>query len=310
MKTKAISLKSWAAVGLSLAFLLSSFGMAKAQPSPVGTWDCALSSPWKGTAYLTFGSNFTVNGIQIMTPPFTATNSYDLPKHTNSFGGAIIAGGEWHFQDSKVVGFYAAVSTEVQCTNYLVLTVNYQTNILEDGSSTVTTTVVTNVIQNCVTNGITNGVSFEATVKPGKNINIKATVDGRPTSLKGVPAIGLPDISGSYYGEGRNNKVPFNEFFTLTLTDPSINGYDLNGQGPGYTFSGFALLSKKSVSFYATDSSSNTLLRALSGPINTAKGSATLKGLQGTGDGGTDKIIYKVSKQPNPPPPPPSAGTE
>jgi hypothetical protein len=307
MKTNIFSRKNQTAMGLSLALLLGGFGIAQAQPSPVGTWDCALVSPWKGTAYLIFGSDFTINGVQIMTPPLTATNSYDIDRHTNSYGGAIIAGGEWHFQDSKVVGFYAAVSTEVQCTNYLVVTVNYLTNILDDGSSTVITTVLTNTIQNCVTNGTTNGVSFEATVKPGKNMRIKATVDGRPASLKGVPATALPDISGYYYGDGRINKSPFNEFFTLTLTDPSINGYDLNGQGPGYTFSGFALLSKKSVSFYATDSSSNTLLRAITGPINTAKGSAMLKGLQSKGEeNGTDKITYKVTKQPNPPPPPPA----
>lgn len=306
MKTNIFSRKSQTALGLGLALLLGGFGIAQAQPSPVGTWDCALVSPWKGTAYLVFGSDFTINGIQIMTPPLSATNYYDIGRNTNSFGGAVIADGEWHFQDSKVVGFYTALSQNLQCTTVTSVTNTYTTNIV-NGTTEVITTSVTNLVQSCVTNGITNSVSFEASVKPGKKISIKATVNGRPASLRGVPATALPDISGFYYGSGRNNDAPFNEFFTLTLMDPSINGYDISGQGPGYTFAGFALLSKKSVSFYSQEDSTNFVIRAITGPINTAKGAAMLNGLQGTGEGGTDKINYKVTKQPNPPPPPPGS---
>jgi len=276
MKTNIFGLKNRTTLGLGLALLLGSFGIAQAQPSPVGTWDCALVNPWKGTAYITFGSDFTINGIQIMTSPPRSTNSYDVNPNgyqpnprTNIYGGAIIADGEWHFEGSKVIGFY---------------TENYYVG----------------------TNLVVTPVSFEATVNPGKKINIKAIVGGRSASLKGVPAAALPNISGSYYGDGRSDGVSFKEFFTLTLSDPLNNYYDLVGQGPGYTFTGFALLSKKTVSFYSVDNSTNQVLRAVTGPMNTGKGTASTKGLQGDGGDKFDKVYYKVTKQPNPPPPPPA----
>src|ERR1044071_242671 len=226
MKTNILSRKNRHLANLTFALLLGGLGLtAQAQNSPVGTWDCSYSHARRGTAYITFGDDFTINGILILTPVPSGTNNFTTSERTNAFGAHTITNGVWHFgttanaSRAPVVGFYTA--------NFYV------------GNELVVTPV-----------------SFSATVTPGKKIIITSTVDGRIVFLKGVPATPLPDISGSYYGKGRNEGVLFNEFFTLKRSSQDYlnnnpNAYDLEVQGAGYSLSGFALLSKQRISLYS-----------------------------------------------------------
>ncbi|MBI3849874.1 MAG: hypothetical protein HY298_06230 [Verrucomicrobia bacterium] len=295
MKTNIFSRKNRIAAGLVFALLLSGLEItAQAQNSPVGMWDFRMGHARQGTAYITFGDDFSVSGHEIFGPVPHGVNALVLAPKENSYGAAAISGA-WGFDRSgQVVGFYTERATS-------------------NGTNT----------------DIADPVSFVATVNPGK-MSMRATIkDGSVVFLKGVPAIFLPDISGTYFGKGKTNGVNgvlFNEFFSLTLTDdPVPNAYDVVGTGAGggptnHNFTGQALLSangqisiQSSFVIYTVETNvmdtnilvtnfvttniviTNFVVREFTGAINVKKpdprATTTLRGVSGS-----DKILYKITR--------------
>jgi hypothetical protein len=128
--------------------------------------------------------------------------------------------------------------------------------------------------------------------------------------MSGVPFVTATDISGNWYAQGMVSdsgisRETFTEFFTLdnmaalagsatkAATLPEIftdiasspvggNAYLVTGSGPRYTNYGVALLSsKKRLGLVVREgdfATEQTILRAVEGPINTNKSTATLQG--------------------------------
>ena len=79
---------------------------------------------------------------------------------------------------------------------------------------------------------------------------------------------------------GGSSKAPFSETYTLTASTTEDHVFDLNGTGPTYSLSGSVLVTSRNQIFLST---TNDLLRFLSGKLNLKKGTASLKGSSSTG---------------------------
>jgi hypothetical protein len=276
---------------LALGLLLSALPKeAVAQVSPVGDWDFVISGGKRGVAFITFSNDFSLSGYQITAPLAaksssvsinprtgrpdqsgvnprtgvgpTATNT--VTEVTNSFGGALIWG-NWALEaPGRIIGVY----------NELTSTIGQNGGLA------------------------TNGVGFRGVVRTGRMTLSRASDAGKLT-LTGVPFTGVPDISASYYGVGTKGKGLFAQFFTLSPALDFPNRFVVSkGVAPGFGFEGSALLSVQNqlaVLFLQTDTNGVTSsLTALVGPINPGKGTATLRG----SDGSPFQIVLKVGRQP------------
>lgn len=254
----------------------------QAQPSPVGTWDCVIKGGESGTAWLTFNSDFSVEGMKIIVPRIpkpdalipivrSLTGSRDDEGTddggsgvvTNEFGGLQI-GGTWGFdQSGRVIGFYTEVASDLEGALH------------------------------------TNAVPFRAVVRPGSRLVLLARVPNGKVTLKGVPFVSLPDLSGSWYGTGRRSGARMVEFFSLA-PDGQSNSYDLNGEGPGYVLEGSVMVSSlRRISLVmlevqmGEEGPTPAALRALTGSFNRFRLSGSTKGF----DSNDAKIKYKIVKQ-------------
>ena len=246
------SLRSGLAALLLCGFTASVGTNAQAQTlnPPTGTvWDCVLSgSGQKGIAFITFASDQSFSGYQILSSSPRSTPSVDDERglggdigrnveiedskgRTNLFGFDQVQGPWAYDAQGKVIGNWTMVSGN-------------------DSNST---------------NSVTNSVSFVAKVVPGQRLTLVASTSNGKVTYKGVPYTGtMPGLSGSWYGTKQANKQSFTEFYTfVSMADfnpfeggyPDLSGYPgiyytFDGVGPGYEVVGFSMLSsQKKIAF-------------------------------------------------------------
>src|SRR2546425_10411403 len=153
MKTKFTS-ETGSRLGLCLAIsaaaLLPSGLAAIGQAAfPVGTWDCVMSGPRQGVAYLTFtnvpdsSSNFTFTGFEIIVPKQQANPGFlearndggEATRHGFESSPAFIPGtqlfgnqpvrGTWSYDEKRrVIGYFVENSIPVCTTNVAILDTN------------------------------------------------------------------------------------------------------------------------------------------------------------------------------------------
>jgi hypothetical protein len=264
MKTNRIMRRLSASLIASAAALLCLPDFAEAQPSPVGDWDFTLHGQRRGTAQVTFFSDFTLAGYQISTIPPVKKPSVDsrtgtigdvdvnprtgqldgdgstisgILNNTNIVGESLIDG-IWSFDVSgRVIGSF-----------------NETVSMSEGGTNRI----------------VTNPYSFHATVNPGRSLGLKAEGPAAKVSWQGRPTVLLRDLSGSYYANSVQNGLKYLEFFTLSPT-ASPNIYDVLGSGPDYTYTGTALYVRQgNFSMVTGTDGTNTVVRSVTGLLRTA----------------------------------------
>lgn len=288
-----------------------------AQTPPVGTWDCLVSGGSQGIAYINFSASNSLTGYVLLSkvpkaaPAIDPRNGGVVPDRggsssptnsatgsTNWFGILLVKGQWLSLGSGKLLGVLTESGFQLtSVTNETFTSVNTDSFITNlDGSVTFSNTVFTTTNTAIVnsTNYITNAFSFTAKTS-AKKITIKTTGVLGDRILTGKPATEVTDLSGSYYAMGTSDGLPFVEFLTIT---PSLgyNAFDVAGTGAGYTFTG-ALVesSQKRVGLVVYDGGSTIPRFSATGPVNTKKFTADLKGSDGAGS----LIRYKIYKQPS-----------
>ncbi len=321
------------AAGWLLLGGLGSLSPAATPVSPVGTWDLLISGAEQGIAYITFSDDFSLSGYEAITPTLPSPPS-DNPRgfgengrvittttstgttQTNFLGFAFISG-TWSYDiNGRVIGVLTEGNeNSVKCTtNDLVTssisnstTVTIITNV--DGSLTTnltqfsTTNFFTNTVINCTTNPLTNALSFTASVGPAVNpsrITIKTVGSNTRTTLSGVPATTVPDISGSYYAMRKLGQgLYFTEFLTLTPSAQFFGGFDVQGQGSDYELTGIALLSsRKRLNLVTVSTATNAPLFSAVGPVTYRNGLTNIIGNLKGSDSSSTRMNYQMVKQP------------
>lgn len=266
------------AVAIAALLALGGFTAAGEQAfNPVGpTWDCLLSgSGQQGIAFITFSNDFTFSGYQLLVGKQSAASSSSgaanderssggdvgrFPESNTGFsGGTNLFGfgslsGPWRLDDKgRVIGYFLQVVNQQTS-----ITTNYETTVLDtpiyDTNTTPPTVIghiyTTNYNTTFTTNtaGTTNGVSFSAKGVQGKRLNLvsstpngKVTYNGVPQNQKPIPA----PISGRWYGAQKKNHQTFVEFFDLLPTAVRNIYFTTNGEGPGFKFAGYSMVSVK-----------------------------------------------------------------
>ena len=309
------------------ALLILAGAAAKAQPyaSPIGTtWDCLMSgSGQQGIAFITFSNDFTFGGYQLLVGKQSAVNSSSAvsPDDRNSGGstgrstettvspvggGTNLFGfgpinGPWRFDTKgRLVGYFVELLNQQTS-----ITTNYETTVLETPIYDTNTTPPTLIGKSYSTNysttfttnttATTNAVSFTAKVSSGKHLSLvsstpygKVTYNGVPQNQKPIPA----PISGSWYGAKKENRQTSVEFFNLFPTDVLHIYGTTNGQGPGLSFYGYAMVSVQKKMGFAfqtfqgtitnfTDAAGGALSATLGGISYPSKGAkANTKGFE------------------------------
>jgi hypothetical protein len=203
----------------------------------------------------------------------------------------------------RTIGFFEETSAQVSCT---VTTIPYSTNNAPSSFSFSTTNGATTDPTFCITiptatndavitetttcfsnipvcTALSNAVSFVGTVS-AKRIVLKCTTPFGNTTYEGVPIQDLPDFSGSYSGVRKQGGVTYQELFTLTADGSVPNMYDVSLTGPGYSYLGESLISsQKKIAFVLGQvppipTNAPTVIRAVTGPFNSKKGSAATVG--------------------------------
>jgi hypothetical protein len=331
------------AVGACLILLLSALPTSQAQTgSPVGTnWDCVISGKRNGVAYLSFYNNGTVLGYEILVPQAPAATHTVLlsdplvtgplgvqPPSTNSttnIFGYFPVSGSWGF-DSKghVIGFYLEVVEGSICTTNMVpLSTNEYvwpapvsvTNVFTD-TICITIPIATNTLAGTFTNqsvcysnevdcagAFTNTVNFSGKAVPGKRLTLTGKTSIGSVTIRGVPAVNLTNLGGTWYGLKKQNQTTFYEFFSLTNLLLWPNTYSVSGSGAGYTYIGVAGLSSQkkialALGVFNMDGSYEST-RAVFGPFNSRKLSANTSGVDApTGPmGATNRVNFQITKR-------------
>ncbi len=249
------------------AALFGAVASVIAQNSPVGDWDFVLSGSQKGVAQITFNSDFTLSGTEVITArpdPAPDENErggpdpasrHPLPgegtTNTFFFGSSPLVG-TWTFNGSGVVG------------------------ILIEGDV-----------------GLTNGISFKGK-RSGNRLTLVGHHEGRTINYRGVPLTAASNIMGNFSVMGKKDGEAFVELMNLT-PDITQNRYLVTGQGPAYDFTGFALLSVQNQLAIASLQSigTNGVLSAVSGSFNPRSGRGSLSGVAEN----ARRVTGKVSKQ-------------
>ncbi len=289
------------AVSASALLLLGFAASGQVVPkSPVGTWNCVMSGAREGLAIITIfeDGNFTADEILVpkkpristagsdprgstgRTPDVTSTNSV-LPSVTDIYG-AEHPNGRWGFDSrGRVMGYFYEITRPEYATN---------------SDDVVTATAVTNAI------------SFVGSVVPGRRLTLLASTPSGKVNLRGVPDMPVADASGSWSGEKRAGQLRYNEFFTLTRVSPDANVYMVQGDGPGYAYSGIAMTcpQKKLAMVLGIDpvfpvvtdpNAVPALVRASFGGVNFRRFNGTLHSVEGAGDADVQRFNFKVERQ-------------
>jgi hypothetical protein len=248
-----------------------------------------------------------------------------LPPHTDLFGSQETSG-LWTFDiRGRVIGSFYEISEPTYATNAITPpSTNLDLTLYEvpttNASSLgdefcVTRTIGTNsagLYTNLVScyvitaNAITNQLSFVGTVVPGKRLTLVVSSPAGKVTFSGVPNVPLTDISGNWYGSERVGQLWYTEFFTLTPSTLGPNIYAVDGSGPGYTYSGMAMLSPQkklgfSLGIYplfgAELLDGPQEVRAVVGPLNLKRLGGTLHGLEGPGTDANHRLTFSVQHQ-------------
>jgi hypothetical protein len=281
-------------------------GVAQAQPvSPTGNWDFVISGAEQGVGFLTFNGDNTLGGWEVVT--FRPHNTISTPEIGRNGGGSTTtttSSSFFFFGFTPVTG------------NWSVATSGQILGFLTEGDAT----------------GVSGSqFSFRGHTRAGKSLVLSTTESPGPTDLdhsarhtvwSGVPeATNVVDLSGTWLAQGSSATVStnggstvgtFTEFLTLTSLPKASNvpsfftdlaaspfatsSYLITGTGPGYTNFGLALQSsKRRISIVLREGdflSDVTLLRALEGPLNTNRFTATAGG---TDDNGSN-VHYRLQR--------------
>jgi hypothetical protein len=303
-----LKLAAFAVAGLLLG---SSATRAQTPPSPVGDWDLVYSGSQKGLALLTFNSDNTLSGYEIVRPtPRKGSTSTDVdPRHpggesgrtvvttttssssskvvTNLLGSAPI-NGSWFYQQlpaagdssAKIIGLLNQLSQTVEPVE------TYMTNQLGE--------VVTNVT--LVVTSETNAISFRAVVVPGSRITVYTYGPDGNNILRGKPVdTAQLNQSGDFYAIGKRDTLNFVEFLTLQQDSGLPTRYDIGGIGPGYSFTGRALVSRsKQIAVVTLSLDGSSVLSVYTGSFNLVSHKGKLGGL----DSSSRKLTYNLSVLP------------
>ena len=282
--------------------------------SPVGTWDFVESGSRDGLAYITFSSDFSFFGYEVLTTTrihggsgisesrgLTGDDTRNGPTTppvsaggTNVFGFLPITGTWGYDVKGRVIGFFPEAFDGSCSTNTVI------SSVTETNGGVITTTFSTNTVVDC--SGRTNGVNFVGKVTPNKRFTLASTTAGGKVTFRGVPFVTLTDISGPWYGNKISSGQASTEFFSLSPSDLLPNMYFVDGSGAGYSYSGNAILSsQKKLAIVSSAGETNLVLRSVLGPFNPKKQTAHLKGLE-QGDGVVTNIIsFNIFKSPTTP---------
>jgi hypothetical protein len=292
-------------VGTALLLLVNPVINCQAQNTPVNTtWDCVMSGPRQGIAYITF-SDLTFTGYEVLVPKGSknSSGSIDLrgngsrgdtsdsstnTPNTQLFGAAPIDG-QWGFDiQGRIIGSFAEAQPESCITNAIPVATNGTGLFGLEGEYSVEypdgTNTVTIFYTNQVTcSGMNNAISFVGKVVTGKRLTLVCSTSFGKVVYRGVPAVTLSNLNGNWYGIKNQNHQSFVEFFTAS--DSVLPGaiptttYDIAGNGPGYSYSGIALLSsQKKFALVAGINPDGQVLRAVYGSFNLKNMSTKTRG--------------------------------
>ncbi len=273
-------------------------------PSPVGTWDCALGGNQVGLAIIRFDADFTFSGIQIVRPNpavrapkpdvdpraggggtgrdgTTTTDGSSTGATPTNFVGGTSMSGLWGYDTAgKVIGLLDQITETVQLVQKMI------TNVV-DGTNMVITITVPEVVFE------TNSVSFRAVAVPGKRLTMTAFLPGSQNSYRGLPSVPLPDLSGDLFGSGMKNKLQFFEFFSASPAGNFPNYYDLEGVGAGYSFTGFAIVSRHKRIAVFTAALPGAVVATHSGPFNLTTLRGNLNGRDSNGKNYSYRVVHQ-----------------
>jgi hypothetical protein len=226
-----------------------------------------LSGSKQGTARITFNADNTLTGIQIRYSRAAASPPDDNPRGGGSedrTSGPSSGGGTNAFGGSNLMGEWGYGANGKSLVGYIAE----------------------------VSMNKTNETSFTGTVRPGRSLSLKVSGDTGTHTVRGVTNGTTTDISGDYAALGRQGSVSFTEFLNLANTGPG--DYDVTGTGPGYDLTGFVMLVRQNhLGLYLERmEGSNIVVTAASGPWNSKKGTASLKGVNESG-----RVTYKLVPQ-------------
>ena len=157
---------------------------------------------------------------------------------------------------------------------------------------------------------ISNVVNFVGKVVPGKRLVLTSRGTLGRFIVRGVPAVALSDISGSWLGTKKQNRISTLELFTLTTQTNVLasvtnlpNSYVVDGAGPGYIYTnGLAILSaqeKIALAFDLFSGGEYQSTRAIIGSFNSGKLKANTSGIDAaSGIGaGTNRVTFQIQKR-------------
>ncbi len=277
------------------------FGHAAPQ-SPVGDWDFVLGGKQRGVAFISFNSDSTITGGEIIAPvkprtpktPTTdprnpeglTTRPSDTPATTSTTGsssttsnviGGSVIGGFWSFDSNgRVIGNLSQVYQDLEST----------TTVSTNGTNTVIVVVLK-----------TNGVAFRGVVTPSVRMTFNAYTSFGTVTYKGVPTVDLTDLDGDYTAETTRNGLLAFEFFTLEQDPSTLNAYNITGGlGGSYNFNGLTLISRqKQMAIYTITDEATPVLSAYVGTFDSTTRRGTLKGANNNPSYG---MTYKVFERP------------
>jgi hypothetical protein len=290
----------------SLALLLgqpATATQAALPPSPVGTWDCALGGNQVGLAIIRFDADFTFSGIQLIRPnpavhapkpdvdpreggggtgrDGTPVSGGSTPAPPTNFVGGTTMSGLWGYDTAgKVIGLLDQITATVELVDKMI------TNVVNGTNMVVTVSVYETVFA-------TNSVSFRAVVVPGTRLAMTAFLRGGQNIYRGLPSVPLPDISGNFYGSGMQNKLQFFEFFAASPAGNFPNYYDLDGVGPGYNFTGFAIVSRHKRIAVFTAALPAAVVTTYTGPFNLTTRRGSLRGKDSNGRNYSYRVVHQ-----------------
>jgi hypothetical protein len=281
-----------------------------AQPDPTTvTWDCVMAGPRQGIAYLNFASDNTFTGFEILVPKARKSSSDDRGSGsrgdedepsvpgTQTFGAGPIEG-VWSFDaKGRIIGHFIETSTLENCvTNAFAISTN-GVGISDPNQYCVFTNGNTICYTNQVTcSAVTNQISFVGTVVTGQRLNFVCSTPFGKVSYRGVPAVVLTDLSGSWYGVKKQDNLSYIEFFSMTPTGiPNI--YDVVGFGPGYTYSGNSALSvHRKFGFVVGIDPNSEVIRAVIGSFNARRMTSKTRGWEQPDGFFDNPIKFDVSR--------------
>lgn len=304
MKTFHLTSLKLAAVAVAGLLLGSPATRAQtAPPSPVGDWDLVFSGSQKGLAVLTFNSDNTLTGHEIVRPTPRKGSSTEIDSRhpggepgrtavttsssskviTNLLGSAPFTGIWYHDAAGKTIGLLNEIVQSVTPVE------SYVTNIV-GGEVIISTNVVLTVTSE------TNGISFRAVVVPGVRITIYTYSPNGNNILRGGPVNPMQaNQSGDFYAVGKRAGLNFIEFLNLQQDSLFPTRYDIAGIGPGYSFTGRALVSRsKQIAVVTLSLEGSSVLSVYTGPFNLVSRKGKLSGV----DSSDRKLTYNMSVLP------------